>query len=563
MIQTISEYYREHKIYVWGVKRNSMAVFAKLAFRGINVSGFVVEEQRYSGEMFFNRPVLHIEDFLASADAIIIAADVCAKDRFSQEMPIYYLNDIWEVNSDLKDEQIIIYGTGKGAEYIYHQLMKKGIEVEAFCVTSQNNQTEFMGLPVLNISDIEITKKCAVIISAINETYKLEMQNNLENKGVPNIYTDEFMPRTDLLMSPFIQSLYKAIKENKKIYIYTKKVDENAELITRMLLIYQVEVTGFLYHEGCSDERIEDIYEMVYEDISDKFIIVNIADKCELQDACELLENLGFSLSRFDYIGLRIPAYEYKNPPKNISDSLLGYSRNGEKAGFCLYGCEKPENTRIVILGGSTSNDGNFRCMCWPKIFYQKLHENGYKVTVYNGAHSGQNVIHELLRLLRDGLLLKPQYVISMGGGNDSVNLYPETKNRFCLSHMIDKEKELGLENRYCHGIEVQEDNFDFWLREERVMKAVCEEYGIKFFCFLQPMKFGKKNMSLFEECVHNDEKREAYSFREKSSADDFYENLITLFDEKEGMYIDACHYSEEANRILADIVYDKIASSL
>ena len=47
------------------------------------------------------------------------------------------------------------------------------------------------------------------------------------------------------------------------------------------------------------------------------------------------------------------------------------------------------------------------------------------------------------------------------------------------------------------------------------------------------------------------------------SRKDDFYINLLSLFDDKEGMFTDICHYSEEANKILADIVYEHILKDL
>ena len=55
----------------------------------------------------------------------------------------------------------------------------------------------------------------------------------------------------------------------------------------------------------------------------------------------------------------------------------------------------------------------------------------------------------------------------------------------------------------------------------------------------------------------------EAASFRIESRQDDFYINLLSLFDEKEGMFIDNCHYSENANGILAEIVYEKLIKDL
>ena len=47
--------------------------------------------------------------------------------------------------------------------------------------------------------------------------------------------------------------------------------------------------------------------------------------------------------------------------------------------------------------------------------------------------------------------------------------------------------------------------------------------------------------------------------FAADSRSDDFYINLLDLFHHREGMFIDNCHYSDEANGIIADIVYRAI----
>lgn len=563
MIDTLSDNLKKRKIFVWGVKRNSMAVFARLAFRGIRIAGFVSTEERYVGEIFFNSPVVEEKDLFNDSEVLVVADHhVYVKENLPDGLDVYYIDELMTINPDLYKKNVIIYGAGQDAEDIFQYLKKGGVEIKAFCVTEKDKQ-EFLGLPLYALDEIKLDDRNAFVISGKNELYRYEKQYNLEQKNTSEIYIDEFIPWLDIAMSTFVQSLHNAIQEKRKIFIYTKTIDDNAKMIANTLRLYQAEVSGYLYQETCIEENIKDVFEITCEDVSEIFVVINETYKPRIQDACEILEALGCSLATFGYTALRIPFYEYKNPPKRVPDSLLGYSDLGEFSGFHVYGHQKPDDTKILVLGGSTSNDGTMRGICWPKILYRKLYEAGYHVSIYNGAHCGQGVVHELFRLIRDGWIFNPDYVVSMSGVNDSTDPYPETGNRFRLGHLIDKEKELGLETEYGHGNRSEEDNFDFWLRIERVMKSVVESCGAKFLCYLQPMKFGKQNMSLLEESVHNDEKREAFSFREKASSDDFYTNLIGIFDEAEGMYIDACHYSDRANQILADIVFREIRASL
>ncbi len=559
MIYTLPDYLEDKNIYVWNVKRNSMVVFAMLAFRGIRITGFVTANKKYVGETFFNRPVCYAGDIEKDKSAILVIANGCLREEISPKLHVFYCDELWRMNADLKRNPVVIYGAGGEAANLYACLRNNHILVKAFCVTDKKTDT-YMNVPLISLDELSADKEYAVIISPKSEAYRREIQYSLEQKGIENIYIDEFMAEDDLAYGTFVQSIDKAIQEKRKIYIYTKEVDENAKLITKTLKLYQVEVEGYLYRDPCADDRIKDVWELAYLDSASVFVIVSETDRFQLQDACELLEEIGLSLGKFNYTGIRLASYEYKNRPLQVTDSLLGYSECGKKVGFHVYGKESSNDIKIVILGGSTSNDGIFRGTCWPRMLYQQMQDHGYSVSIYNGAHCGNKVIEELLRLLRDGYVLKPDFVISMSGVNDSGG--SPVKNRFYLEHMrIREEQNLGRE--YFRGLEVQEQSFEFWMRMERVMKAVSEIYGAKFLCYLQPMKFGKTDMSLFEESVFTDEKRDVHSFREMSSQNEFYRNLIHIFDNEDDMFIDACHYTEKAKRVLADIVYRDLVEEI
>jgi len=47
MIYTLPDKMRQKKIFVWGINRDSMVVFAFLAFRGFNIAGFLSREMKY------------------------------------------------------------------------------------------------------------------------------------------------------------------------------------------------------------------------------------------------------------------------------------------------------------------------------------------------------------------------------------------------------------------------------------------------------------------------------------------------------------------------------------
>lgn len=194
--------------------------------------------------------------------------------------------------------------------------------------------------------------------------------------------------------------------------------------------------------------------------------------------------------------------------------------------------------------------------------FFHKIERSGIEVVLYNGAACGYDIVQELLRLMRDGNIIKPDYVISMSGVNNT-NRKMRTDNQFCVVDFLNWIKALDRECEYSSGINDNEVLYDFWNRNAKIMKMICELLGAKFYGFLQPINIGIKNAGLNEismyeqdDCLSN-----TNIFREKvmSEREHIYTNLIDLFDKKENMYIDNCHYSNKANDIIANIVYDTL----
>lgn len=89
---------------------------------------------------------------------------------------------------------------------------------------------------------------------------------------------------------------------------------------------------------------------------------------------------------------------------------MVGYSiiYPQGKLGWEVYSEEKEDDINIMVLGGSTSAE-TWHPENWVSKLYYKLRQNNIKTTIYNGAHEGNSIVEELLRLLRDGSVLKPQ----------------------------------------------------------------------------------------------------------------------------------------------------------
>ena len=59
--------------------------------------------------------------------------------------------------------------------------------------------------------------------------------------------------------------------------------------------------------------------------------------------------------------------------------------------------------------------------------------------------------------------------------------------------------KALDRECEYSSGINDNEVLYDFWNRNAKIMKMICELLGAKFYGFLQPINIGMKNAGLNE----------------------------------------------------------------
>lgn len=66
---------------------------------------------------------------------------------------------------------LVIYGTGLAAQFVYEGLNKLGINVNCFCEQKQNNRGQYLGLPVKTESDIPKNSRCLI---CANPDYKIE-----------------------------------------------------------------------------------------------------------------------------------------------------------------------------------------------------------------------------------------------------------------------------------------------------------------------------------------------------------------------------------------------------
>ncbi|MBE5834342.1 MAG: hypothetical protein E7309_06855 [Butyrivibrio sp.] len=313
--------------------------------------------------------------------------------------------------------------------------------------------------------------------------------------------------------------------------------------------------------------ELRDIYEL-YLEKEDCFILIlrNDYEKCSKK-----LESMGFK-NLIDFNRFFNAAGYIRNHRFRL-DSLIGYGLPAEgcdKNGLKIFGSTDSARRVIAILGGSTSDPCVYEWKSWGECFYNNYLSKDNTALVI-GATAGYSSSEELLKLIRDVLPLNPYLVISYSSVNDNDTLIPYENSykrklfkKISAMRMEDPYGNSGVEE-YIAGVQRKSvKGSEKWLTNQRIMNAVCREFGIRFVCILQPNLITKQKEKKDEEIlfyVQNQIKNQ----REKFSSEigdcvgdfDFIENGIRWLDGEDGLFYDYCHLNEKGNMIISDKIYD------
>lgn len=593
---------KDKKLVIYGCDENAIGFAVRLFNENIDFDNFLFAGKECIKETYLlNRKVLTIEEIDSS---FVIITSFLNYEKVREELSASssekYLISFENIHEEILDAgNIILYGTGKRAKKVwdnYGEIL--GI---SYIVDSDPEKwgKDFEGNTILSLDEKILYEENTVII--IGSTFLDEIYQKLISYGIngENLFSVKYAleGRLEIGENKFLNRTIRGHKQwfcdviyectNHKTIVFG--TERNIDIAKKIFCLLKLNIESFTF---CDKKNEKSIYSLLYYDTPQSiFILLDPLTKEYLAE----LKVLGLEKKRvyfwesFDSFHEEGTAYLTQSLDVNLGYTYKSSSLNSED-GFMKYEFYngRVEPIKILTLGGSTTYPYT-REMCWSQILSQILKENGISHCIYNGGMVGYRVSQELVKLIRDGLNLKPDIAISYSGAND---MY---KRKYPFVHYRQKDLfEIMADHmeRYTnvnYGVPTADSPFESWFKYEKTMKAICEEFGIKFKAFLQPVLLmanvlshrainllanegifvdsAEKNFIFFDEEIMDLNRKENIkilhdfqnSILKVLDSNEWLCDLSDLFDTRQEVYIDSCHVFETGNRMIAERIYNSI----
>ena len=553
--------------------RDAQFLFDYMLKEGIYINGFATDAKSLIGLKMYNKKIFDINTLDMKTSAVFYDPYFRSTD-IEAEVGGGYRARV--VDPKIQGD-VVIWGAGMAGENAYKILHINEIGVRYFVDSNKKLEgTTKCGLPVRMPDELDGSTEEVTVIEALGQ-WK-EVDDDISGKIKKRYHYSLDEPKwnqftcddNDIEKYIFELDQYWSFIffEDRKVYVYGDGAVECEFVKYLELMDYDFE--GFLVDDvecKSSDEYngypVKCIEEILYE--SNYYIWIYDARKAKKLKELGLVYFKNFIKNNF-YWDITIER-------TNVLDANLGYNYlTGSKyPGIIVYGNEDESEYKIAIFGGSTTDGALYPFKSWPELLHKKL--GSANIAIYNCGTYGYISSQELLKLIRDVLVLEPDMIVVYDGFNETyilddrypfVHGYLRTLFNYANSH-VEVLHELIGDNRpkVCQGIVSRKDKFENWLSNIRLMHEIATAKGIIFYSFCQPMLSSKEGKSEKEKNIllsmpnSTIDKMIKASFREHMSQmqdrPDYMYDLSHIFDGQSDIYMDICHVWEKGNDIIAE----------
>ncbi|MCI8378536.1 MAG: hypothetical protein HFH72_08445 [Lachnospiraceae bacterium] len=598
---------------IYGCFQKAREFAVRLLSENLSFDMFLFPEknENYILPHIFNKPVIDINECFQITDAVILVS-FWEYEEAKETLEKYGLADCLVKAEDLsiqikRAENVVVYGTGGRAKRFYCDI-EPFLTVQSFCDSSEKKKgREFFGKEIIGPADLSACPVGTVVIIAstyVQEIFDIVRQNGIAEECIFAIrYEAEFRVQCK-------ESAYRNLKikeydlhaivrdTNKKKSIVYGNRDMVESLLPRL------EILGIYTEETVLRDGLEEdgtVYDLAF--LYKKGTAVLLADPYSDKTQEALVE---IGISENDMIWLWEHSSFYVSDKKRrysaVLDPNCGHTYvvgKGKYPSFLTYSYQNQEcryeAVKILTLGGSTTSGFGAKNSSWSEKLSLLLKGHGISHVIYCGGIDAYSTSNEMIKLMRDGIWLKPDLVINYTGCNNQ-NRYPY-KNLFLNTYQELLFKSLagkasldfvGNVDEVYYGIQPDISKYEYWYTQIKMIHGVCDALGIRHRAFLQPLLFNKKVFLdsdadiavLWNAFYHRGKGRyvgvnaplsftailenvENFEEEGKNFQESWLESLTDLFDQEDNVYMDYCHVYEKGNQIIADKIFDKISKEI
>ena len=484
-----------------------------------------------------------------------------------------YLSEIENLNV-FKSKNVYIYNFNEYSKHLMWWLAENGIKIKGFIVESTDRLFgKWLNKCIISTNTEEYCDLEGLVINVSKTCSILEFKKN---------YT------LDILFEPFAMFylIEHVMDKGKKVILFGSK--QKSEYMRSYLQLFDIECEYTVdINENTSNLQIElenrvwerNAFELIYENIEEICVIVlpGAKKKAELFVECSGINRDVFMCPYHDkYLGpMRLGHYECLDPN-------LGYCSIVDDCSNIVSKTTTKANERklkIAVLGGSTSDVTLYTEKSWIEWLIEIAEENNTCIEIICAAVDGYNAAQELVRLERDIIPENPDIVISYSRINQYGSLNHSNPRLFIhkyqdeifneFNRALSRENGEYMKNAINYGSNSSQSGR--WINMERMMKGICQEFGIEFHAILQPFFWEKKNMSKYDlmlsECFDRGSLREHIEYISSiknelldMANEKWLLDYSDIFDEnKDPVYFDMFHLLSAGNKIIAERVWSDI----